>query len=222
MEAVRRLSSGNRRDDVFFLILIDFLVQILFFGLFLFVAYQASLKKDQEKMTEAVDAAGVSDITELTDDLTRLAPLKLRELSDLTQKLGGPDEVKRLLERAQQEGGAQVAISKLDKLRKLAGSDKPSCQFEEGTGKPKALMLVVATGRTLTIKAGSPALSAMEGRLAGSVSVGQSLSPDNFERTFRPLLTQKPNCRYFIRFQERTELLAPRRAADRVFYLIAS
>jgi hypothetical protein len=186
----------------------------------LFVAYQASLKKDQEKMKEAVDAAGVSDITELTDDLTRLAPLKLRELSDLTQKLGGPDEVQRLLERAQQEGGAQVAISKLDKLRKLAGSDLPSCQFEEGTGKPKALMTVLAAGRTLTIKSGSPALTAMAGQLAGNVSVGQAMSPDSFERTFSPLLAQKKYCRYFIRFQERTELLAPRRAADRVFYLI--
>lgn len=220
MEAVKRLSSGNRRDDVFFLILIDFLVQILFFGLFLFVAYQASLEKDQEKMKEAVDAAGVSDITELTDDLTRLAPLKLRELSDLTQKLGGPDEVKRLLERAQQEGGAQVSISKLDKLRKLAGKDKPSCQFEEGTSNPKALMTVLAAGRTLTIKAGSPELTAMAGQLARSVAVGQSMSPEYFERTFSPLLTQKKDCRYFIRFQERTELLAPRRAAGSVFYLI--
>src|SRR5690348_2694198 len=113
MQALQRVVGEKRRDDVFFFILIDFLLQILFFGLFLFVVYQAGLKRDQEKLKEAVDAAGVSDITELTDDLTRLAPLKLRELNDLIKQLGGPDEVKRLLERAQQEGGAEVSIAKL-------------------------------------------------------------------------------------------------------------
>lgn len=113
-----------------------------------------------------------------------------------------------------------MSISKLDKLRKLAGADKPSCQFEAGTGKPKALMAVLAQGRTLTITSGSPELTAMVGQLNGSAATGQSMSPESFERTFRPLLTQKPNCRYFIKFREKTELLAPRRAADRVFYLM--
>lgn len=220
MRALQRVAGEKRRDDVFFFILIDFLLQILFFGLFLFVVYQVGLKRDQEKLEEAVDAAGVSDITELTDDLTRLAPMKLRELNDVIKQLEGPDEVKRLLERAQQEGGAQVSISKLDKLRRLAGADKPSCQTEYGTGRPKALMTVLATGRALTIKTGSPELTAMAGQLSGSASVGQSMSPDSFERTFRPLLRLKPNCRYFIKFQERTDLVAPRRAADRVFYLM--
>jgi hypothetical protein len=220
MQVLKRVVGEKRRDDVFFFILIDFLLQILFFGLFLFVVYQVGLKRDQDKMNEAVDAAGVSDITELTDDLTRLAPMKLRELNDLIKQLGGPNEVKRLLERAQQEGGAQVSISKLDKLRKLAGADKPSCQFEKATGRPKALMTVLATGKALTIKAGSPELTAMGGQLARGAGVGQSMSPDGFERTFSPLLRLKPTCRYFIKFEERTDLVAPRRAAGRVFYLM--
>ncbi len=85
--------KSGRRDDVFFFVLIDFLVQAIFFGLFIFVVYQADIKKKQAQSRDAVDAAGVSDLTELTDELSRLAPLKLKELNELIKKAGGPDQL---------------------------------------------------------------------------------------------------------------------------------
>lgn len=220
MSSLPQLNEAGRRDDVFFLILIDFLVQILFFGLFLFVFYEATIQKKNHQLKQAVDAAGVSDLTELTDDLSRLAPLKLKELSGIIAKAGGADAVSELLNRVSDEGGAKTSIARLDKLRKLEGADKPSCLVEPGTRSPRALMTVLAVGQSIRIVEGSPDLEKLAAALPGHVGVGQAFSPDGFERAFMPLLNRQPQCRYYIKFQERTELVAPRRAAGRVFYLM--
>jgi hypothetical protein len=220
MASLPQLNGAGRRDDVFFLILIDFLVQILFFGLFLFVFYEATIQKKNDQLKDAVNAAGVSNLTELTDDLSRLAPLKLKELSDLIAKAGGADAVTELLNRVSEEGGAKTSIARLDKLRKLEGADKPSCLVDPGTHSPRPLMTVLAVGQSIRIVEGSPDLEKLAATLPGKVGVGQAFSPDGFERSFAPLLQRQPQCRYYIKFQERTELVAPRRAAGRVFYLM--
>jgi len=220
MATALRAPSDTRRDDVFFLILVDFLVQILFFGLFLFVFYQASLQRDQDKLKEAVDAAGVSDVSELTDDLSRLAPVKLKEFADLIKRAGGVDAVAQLLRRVSQEGGATASISRLDKLRRLEGSDKPSCLVDQTTRQPRALMAVQASGRSITITQGTPDLARVVADLGVEASVGHVYSPETFQRAFSPLLSRQPQCRFYIRFEERTELVAPRRAAGSIFYLM--
>jgi hypothetical protein len=212
-------AGEKRRDDVFYLILVDFLVQILFFGLFLFVFYQASITKDQDKLKEAVDAAGVSDITELTDDLSRLAPLQLKQLDELIKQAGGAEAVTELLKRTSQEGGARTSIARLDKLRKLEGRDKPSCLFDPSR-QPEPLMTVLASGRNITVVEGSAELQRVSGGLGGQASIGRSYSPESFVHAFSPLLRSQPQCRYFVKFQERTELVAPRRAVGSIFYLM--
>lgn len=210
--------KGGRRDDVFFFVLIDFLVQIIFFGLFIFVIYQAQIRNDEKKSKEAVDAAGVSDLTELTDELSRLAPVKLKELNDLIKQAGGAEKVETLLRRANEEGGAQASVARLDKLRRLEGADKPACLVDEKTRQPLPLLTVLARGRTLTVIDRAPQLAQVLPELSGAGP--QTYSPEAFQQVFRPLLSRKPDCRYFIKFQERTELVAPRRAAGQIFYLM--
>lgn len=210
---------GGRRDDVFFFILVDFLLQVLFFGLFVFVVYQAALKAREEQVEDAVDAAGVSDITELTDDLTRLVPFTVAELADLIEKAGGADKLQDLLDRVEEEGGIETSIDRLDKLKKLEGADKPSCLIGDG-GRTIPLMTVTARDSSITIEGSTPQLEALLGKLGRSYGSVQTTSLTSFRQTFQPVLTMQPNCRYFIRFQERTALVAPRKAAGQVFYLM--
>lgn len=220
MASARLAAAQGKRDDVFFFILIDFLVQILFFGLFVFVVYQTAQKLERQKAKDAVDAAGVSDLTELTDDLTRLAPVKLREVRTMIDQAGGARELKVLLERVKQEGGATASIARLDKLRRLEGRDKPSCLIDGATREPRPLMTVLAQDSSITVVESGPELQKLLGGLNLSLDSVRSSSPSSFLRAFQPLLSQQPNCRYYIKFNERTALVAPRKAAGQVFYLM--
>src|SRR5262245_962960 len=111
----------RRTDDVFFFTLVDFLVQVFFFGLLLFVVAGVSkgeaerkLAKERQELEEIKRAAGVSNLTELTDFLTKMAPVnELRGTSEFISKMGGVEKVKE-------------ALVKLQK-------------YEEGSGKPPCL-----------------------------------------------------------------------------------
>src|SRR4051794_2255230 len=120
----------RRTDDVFFFTLIDFLVQVLFFGLLLFVvakvkeqAAEMKLAKESAEVEKIKKATGISDLTELTDTLTRLAPItELKGTADFIRSVGGIEKVK--------EG--------LDRLHK----------YDEGSGKPPCLFIVTDGKRT--------------------------------------------------------------------------
>ncbi len=79
-------------------------------------------------------------------------------------------------------------------------------------------MTVLARGHTLTVTERLPQLTDILPSAGGPVP--QTLSPEAFTQKFKPLLKLKPQCRYFVRFQERTELVAPRKAVDGVFYMM--
>src|SRR5687768_4691818 len=95
----------RRSDDVFFFTLIDFLLQVFFFGLLLFVVGQALQKnresdyqREQRAIQELKKTTGVSNITELTDALSKMAPLKeLRGTSDFMQRHGGIENVEAMV-----------------------------------------------------------------------------------------------------------------------------
>lgn len=94
----------NKTDDVFFFTLIDFLIQVVFFGLLLFVAYQSSNKEQQtiaEKNNHDISTifkiSGTSNLTELTDYLTKLAPIKHLIGNATFFKKNKPEDIEKLL-----------------------------------------------------------------------------------------------------------------------------
>ena len=103
----------RRSDNVFLLTLVDFLVQIIFFGLFIFVVYQALLNREAKQynpgdVNEAIERAGVSNLKELIDELSKLAPIRLKGFNDaLGDSLPEGDELPVAVEAA--ELGEEIA-----------------------------------------------------------------------------------------------------------------
>ena len=220
----------QRSDNVFMLTLVDFLVQVIFFGLFVFVVYQnmESTRRqrlaDAEKHLDAVyDAAGVSNITELTDELGKLAPVGLKGFNTIWGEQGGGGRAGELKSVVEEAGGPDGLKAKLGRLAKLEeGLGKPPCLFELRDGKRQAtpLAAVVASADTITFTANTPALQPLLDKLGLTYDGVKSMGLAQFRRTFRRVVELQPDCRYSLLFRETSRLVDPRDAAGAYFYLM--
>lgn len=218
----------RRSNDVFLLTLVDFLVQVIFFALFLFVVYQAMLKDpkaqhyDPAQVARAIELAGVSDLKELTDELTNLAPVSLKGFNATL----GPDlqqgEIERAAEAIRKAGGAKALDEKLARLEKLErGQGKPSCVYEtvNGERRPRLIATAVGTASTITFVDRTPDFDALLASLGLSFERVRSLGLADFRRTFGPVVSRHPDCRYTIVLRETTNLVNARDAAQQIFYV---
>lgn len=225
----------KRSDDVFFFTLIDFLLQVFFFGLLLFVVGQ-TLQQDEktgrEKEEQARDrlfkATGVSSITELTDWLTKMAPLdKLRGTSDFMVRNGGQKGVEAAVAAASAAGGIEkvsqlqgqvVAMS--ERIAKLEGWGKVSCVPNitvNGKVQPKSIATVTVTDDMVTMENPAPEMETLLRSLGLEFSAVQQLSLASFRSTFAPVVVKQPECRYFLNVVTRTRYLDPMRAVWSAF-----
>lgn len=218
----------RRSNDVFLLTLVDFLIQIIFFSVFVFVAYQALLddpkakEYDNAQVTKAIELAGVSDLNELTDELTKLAPVSLKGFNS---KLGDDvlqGDISKTAEAIGEAGGAEGLIEKLARLEKLErGQGKPACIYEtvEGERKPKILATAIGSSSTITFVENTPELQKLLSSLGLQYENVRSLSHAAFKRTFSNVIHNQPDCRYTIVLRETTNLVNARDAAQQVFYV---
>jgi hypothetical protein len=223
----------KRTDDVFFFTLIDFLIQSLFFGLLLYVLGQA--RQQQETVSQKADAASTSDITkfanaagfsnltQLADYLSKLAPVSdFKGMADFFSAAGGIKEVKAAVGLVQAAGGTKTVTTDLNKLRKFEeGTGKPPCLFDIVGGKKvvKSLATVTATESMIQFEATNPELEIALALLGRSFNSVQSLPLAEFSKTFAPLVQRKSECRYTLRFLETTRFVDARDAARLAFYL---
>ncbi|WLI90405.1 hypothetical protein Q4S45_04590 [Massilia sp. R2A-15] len=220
----------KRSDDVFFFTLIDFLVQVFFFGLVLYVlgqSTQANKEREQKEVADQIkkllDATGVSTITELTDDLTNMAPIdQLKGMADFINRNGGVSAIKNANEVVRDAGGMQNLKAGLMRLKKLEdGLGKPPCLFDVVGEKKvvKPLATVVATDTTIEFQSEGDELRKVLELLNVRFSAVRELSLSDFRRTFSPIIQHKSDCRYTLRFLERTRIVDARDAARFAFYL---
>ena len=220
----------KRSDDVFFFTLIDFLLQVFFFGLLLYVFAQhiekskATGRQTQEQEIEKLKkATGVSNLTELTDMLTNLAPLdQLRGTSDFLTRTAGLKNAASAFDAVEDAGGVDALAAKLDKLRRLEdGTGKPPCLFSMVNDKKvvKYLAIVTATDTHITFDSETPELTEVLRLLDHRFSSIQGLTLAEFRRAFSGLAAKRPECRYTLRFREQTQLVHARDAARFAFYL---
>jgi len=217
----------RRTDDVFFFTLIDFLLQIAFFGVLLFVFQQTASRVEQSrraaeeaKKNELLAGAGVSDLTELTDMLTRMAPLdQLRGTSDFIATNGGVDKVKAAANAASEAGGIDkfVDMAKQVKLMtarisQLEGYGKPSCLpyvSVSGHPQPKTIAKVQVEDNVITMTDPTPEMQTLLTGLGTSYDHVQRLSLAEFKATFAPVVAKQPDCRYFLSLSRKTALYEP-------------
>ena len=225
----------RRSDDVFFFTLIDFLLQVFFFGLLLFVVGQTlqaeeevNRQSDVEQRDRLLKATGVSSITELTDQLTKMAPLdQLRGTSDFIARQGGQRTIEAAVAAASAAGGiekvsglqGQVAAMS-ERIAKLEGWGKASCIpniMVNGKLQPKSIATVIVADEGITLENPAPEMTALLRSLGLEFSAVQQLSLSSFRSTFAPVVTSQPECRYFLSVVTRTRYLEPMRAVWSAF-----
>jgi hypothetical protein len=218
------MAAKNDADTVFFFTLIDFLLQVCFFGLIMYAVSQA-LEQKKPKRDELADAKriaaaekieklyGVSNITELSDELSRLAPMdKLRGSADFIQRVGGTVKANEIVELLNQQGGIDKVRSKL-----LDGVGKPGCAV--GT---KGELLPIATlfvgDEQIEVEALTPELRIVLDKSGLNYEEVRTTSVNSFSRVWSKIIKTDSACRHTVIAKEKTKLSAPLRAVGSVFY----
>ena len=206
----------KRSEDVFFFTLIDFLIQISFFGFLLYALDQASREIVSNKVKEAdklVQQTGVSNLTELTDYLSKMAPVnELKGVADFISAAGGIEKVKKSVAVVSEHGGVDKISSGLEKLRKIEeGSGKPPCLFSLQDGKriPQSIGHVQVTDTRISFLKNTPELQAVLVKLDANFNEIKDLSLSDFRARFSGLNRIRPDCRYQVDVSVNTQLLAP-------------
>jgi hypothetical protein len=231
--------SIKKQDTVFLLTLVDFLIQVIFFGMFAFAAYTASKDPRVEQLgamvkgkfagatdtdiEKALDVAksvnstdlaegqnakeelerlqkllGVSNIAELTDLLTKMAPVKeLKHSSELIKKAGGIERM-------------QAAVEYYN----ARGPGKPHCLTKPGTSSAMPIATLVGYEDHIEISSSTPQFMAALQKMGYSLDAVRSLPLRDFSRTFSKLGTAYPECKYTFVLLERTRYVEPRDAAN--------
>ncbi|WP_250476033.1 hypothetical protein [Caballeronia sp. GAFFF1] len=232
------MKAPTQQDSVFLLTLIDFLFQIIFFGLFAYAVSVATeetdwksaalalqqkfrvkspadvqeivkvMPNDAQRLKDALaseEAAkrlkqhfGVSDLTTLTDELTRMAPVEeLRSADKLIHKVGS-------VERANDA---------VDRYLK-SGIGKPACLLADvDKNRAKPLATLLGFEDHLDIQAATPELLTVLAKMGTSFESVRSLPLVQFKRVFSRLGALYPDCMYTFDLIEKTRYVEPRDAA---------
>ena len=215
----------KRGDDVFLFTLVDFLLQILFFGLLLYVVSRSlappSLSADESKAkTQLLKEAKISNLVELTDILTKMGPLdQLPGTAEFLQKSGGVSAVKATVDTMQQVGGAEkvkylqadikVKEQELEGLRtEMKAWGTPSCLYDTVAGKvrPRNLAKVRVFDDRVELESPSTDMRDLLSSMNLEFDSVKRLNHASFRKTFAPLIVQKPSCRYFLEVVSRPSL----------------
>ncbi len=210
----------KRSDDVFFFTLIDFLIQVFFFGLLLFVVNQAaSAKKEPQRGQEAqivndlMREAGVSNITELQDYLGKLAPLKnLQGTADFINRFGGIEKAKEAMVLVDAAGGVEQVKVKVKKYDEAYGL--PPCLKDEINGRtvPRILAVLRVEDTAIEILRASPDFAALLADAGVNPAGSSRMTLDEFKSRFAPLKARSPSCAHFVEVKVATQFINPMRA----------
>jgi hypothetical protein len=215
----------SRDDNVFLFTLIDFLVQVLFFGLAFYTVIAYTTAKPQTTNTDKIDHDKVHTVTEWT---------WASSIPELAGTLGGlrkpQDNFSQWAEFISSHDLKDVTLD-FDLVKRMGGRDrlekaaralgKPSClagDAEKNTATAVADLLL--TDSEIAIQSSSPTFLDIAKQLGVGASVGSRYTLSQFRAAFQGVNTSHPDCRYFVNIQEKTELIAPRNAVNSAFLVI--
>ena len=230
--------STRSRETVFWLTLVDFLLQIALLAVFGFAAYlvasntvkPSAYTELTDKLTRLVpadqidslnegiallikyyQAAGYSTLMPFVEELERVIPAETyRSLLTAIQKAGGIQKVLTLLERVDESGGA-------DKV--LGGLGRPPCLPTPGAKRPyDALARVRISDTEIRFLEPTEKLNGVLKSLGLQYRQVQALSPDEFRRVFSRLKVVESTCVYYLDIEENYTLRGPREAVETAFH----
>lgn len=215
--------TGNRSDSIVYLTLVDFLIQLLFFGMFLFVAFYPSRSQDEPTLKPEFKKFGVP-ILEGFGELINAENVPIfhklaayinnkKDLIDLVDAIKQAGSISKLLEINNIVEGA----GGIESARKRLGVGQPACI----KGKT-SLMTVVAHDEFIEIKNITDTGKVVFAELGLRVNEGNQYSFDQFSIYFKLMNQQKidgQSCVHFVRYERLTKFEAPRLAVDKIFLI---
>lgn len=208
---------GNKREDVLYITLIDFFLQILFLVLMALMFYIAIQQSNLKKLEEA---ALISKQSQQWEDLAKKYDIKnVQNLLDTLMTLA---PIKNLEEaktaKALVDGyGGLVAVEAILKKSK-EGQGKPSCAIH-ANGVRKIIATFLAKDTSITLINWQPELAALAKSLGKEeLQSNTQWRLQEFTDYWRGVLIKHPECRYSVSIKEETELKKPLRTIENIFY----
>lgn len=199
----------NKREDVLYLTLIDFFLQMLFLVMIALLAYIYVERRHNAEAKQFHDLAKeykVDSVQELLDRLQTLAPISNLENAKKAQEL------------IDANGGIKEVNAMIDKFKE--GQGKPPCVFEmvDGLKVPKSIATFVATNTSIRLIAWQPEFAQLAKDMNKTITNNQEWSLRGFTATWQSVIVKYPSCRYTVTLQERSNLVAPRDRVQGLFY----
>jgi hypothetical protein len=210
----------KKSEEIFYFTLIDFLIQIFFFGLVLYAASNylngkknAEREANEKQIAQMLKATGVSNLTELSDDLSKLGPLKeLKGTADFISRNGGPTKVEETVKVINSAGGIEE-VKKAVKTYEEAYGKKP-CHYLTVAGKqvPKTLARFRVNDDYIEMLSSSEEMDLLLAKLGKNSEQVKNLGLEEFKSTFGPIKTIYPNCAHFVEVKVNTKFILPMRS----------
>lgn len=230
--------AAQRSDSVFLLTLVDFLLQIIFVGLFTYAVITATNMKRQapisavEKalngwddeqiqkllatLNEAPDVGkALKDQRAVEEFLGKQGVSNLVELSDKLSRMVSVDQVadiKQLQKMASDAGGLENAQKVISMY--LHGVGKPHCLYASDKKNALALATVTAFDNEIVFDAPTAQLAHVLEQLGEEYGTISSLSLNEFSRKFSKVAALNTKCTHSLRFREKTQYVRARNAVS--------
>ena len=190
--------KNHKREDVLYLTLVDFFLQMLFLIMIALLFYIAFYKKVTAPLPRPIE---IPENATLIDTALRDKAL---DALDFIQKMGGKKEI-------------ELAIQKMKK-----GQGLPSCAWQSDTNGEriaKSIATFTATDSTITLLSWTPELAELHRNLGkGELKANMQWNLKGFVWAWTGVLAKYPKCRYTVTLIERTGLVRPRDHVQSVFY----
>lgn len=202
----------KKGDDVFLLTLVDLLLQLMFLGMVLFAVNSADADPSLDRSTaikldSVAKAQGYSSVSDLTDVLSRMVPASLRAwLSSSSQSRG------RLFSSTEIDSIKNAVVDSIKR-----GSGLPPCLFQSVNGRVIAVPVarVVGWDDSVSITSiGDSLVRLLRASGADQVPAG-AIRLSEFRRRF--LRLSRPDCRYHVVWEERTDRIYARDTVGLIF-----
>ena len=225
-------------DNVFLLTLIDFLLQIIFVGLFAYAAVAAiNIKRinvvttietrlngmDDEQIQKILAALAaapnigqtIKDQAEIKTLLIKHGVSNLVELSDRLSRMVPLDQVASLKEANQVVASAGgIDTVKLAIASYLNGVGKPHCLYAQDRRNARPLATIIAYDNQIAFENTTVELDKVLSEIGEEYANIAKLNLSQFTRIFSKVSVRYPNCIHSLRFRERTELVYARNAVS--------
>jgi hypothetical protein len=232
------MAQSKRSDNVFLLTLVDFLLQIIFVGLFAYALVTAiNTKRDATAMsiakrrsnldeaqlrmllkalTEVPDVGrALSDGKEIKELLAKHGISNFVELDDTLSRMVPADqvaEVKQIHDVIRAAGGVEAAKKAVSYY--VNGVGKPHCLYTSDKRSAVPLTTITAYDDHMTVDGTTAELKKVLTEIGEDPAQVADMSLPAFTKVFSKLAIRYPNCMHSVRFRENTNLVYARNAVS--------